>query len=49
MQRREVEKGISEKLKAKLKNIKVNAEEEHEQVIEIYLEMEYLITRITSN
>ena len=37
---------IAQKLKGKLKNVKVNATEEHEKVIEAYLEMDYLTTRI---
>ena len=39
---------ISQKLKWKLKNLKLKATEEHDQVIELYLEVDYLVKRITA-
>ena len=39
---------IAQKLKCKLRNVKLKAFEEHDQVIELYLEVDYLVKRLTA-
>ena len=44
----EDERLITSKLKSKLKNMQVKSKEEHEVVIEVFLEMEYLVSRLVA-